>query len=148
MININNNICKENSMAYGKNGNTAPPWNKGLGKPSNANTYVQIYVEDAKWYEHRYIWTQHHGDIPKGMQIHHINGKKNDNRIENLQLVTNKQNMSKQDRWGKGWTYCKANTNRPYRSTRRIGNKQLYLGYYGTPCGAMMSTRMYHVKHT
>jgi len=38
--------------------------------------------------EHIVIWQEHHGTVPKGMVIHHINGDNHDNRIENLQLVT------------------------------------------------------------
>lgn len=38
--------------------------------------------------EHRVIWRKHHGEIEKGMMIHHINGNKKDNRIENLELLT------------------------------------------------------------
>jgi hypothetical protein len=38
--------------------------------------------------EHVLVWQKHPGDIPRGMDIHHINGDKLDNRIENLQLVT------------------------------------------------------------
>lgn len=37
---------------------------------------------------HRLVWEQHHGPIPVGMVIHHINGDNQDNRIENLQLAT------------------------------------------------------------
>lgn len=41
---------------------------------------------------HRIIWEVVHGPIPKGMQINHLNGIKNDNRITNLELVTEGQN--------------------------------------------------------
>ena len=39
-------------------------------------------------YEHRFVWEAYHGPIPEGMVIHHINGDNQDNRIENLQMVT------------------------------------------------------------
>jgi len=40
---------------------------------------------------HRAIWMQHHGDIPEGHVIHHINGDHYDDRIENLAAVTVRQ---------------------------------------------------------
>ena len=34
--------------------------------------------------EHIYVWEQAHGPVPKGWEVHHLNGVKTDNRIENL----------------------------------------------------------------
>jgi len=34
--------------------------------------------------EHRRIWAEQHGPIPKGWVVHHLNGNKGDNRLENL----------------------------------------------------------------
>lgn len=35
-------------------------------------------------YDYRQLYRKHHGHIPHGWHVHHINGKHKDNRIENL----------------------------------------------------------------
>lgn len=46
--------------------------------------YNRIYVS-GKWVlEHRHIWEQLHGPLPKNWVVHHINGIRNDNRPTNL----------------------------------------------------------------
>ncbi len=36
---------------------------------------------------HRTVWAFFHGEIPPGHDVHHINGDRTDNRLENLQLL-------------------------------------------------------------
>jgi len=45
--------------------------------------------------KHRAVWIEHHGEIPEGMVIHHINGNKKDNRIENLECLTRKEHAKR-----------------------------------------------------
>ena len=43
----------------------------------------------------RYLWRQHKGEIPDGMEVDHINGDRRDDRIENYQLLEHGPNASK-----------------------------------------------------
>ena len=56
------------------------------------NGYRQGKLKGKNCYEHRLIWLYYHGIWPKD-QIDHINGIKNDNRIENLRECTVQQNQ-------------------------------------------------------
>lgn len=41
---------------------------------------------------HRLIWMTFRSEIPKGLEINHKNGRKTDNRLGNLELVTRSEN--------------------------------------------------------
>ena len=51
---------------------------------------------------HRVVWEKHNGPIPEDCDVHHINGDRTDNDIENLQLLPqsehHKEHMSRPER--------------------------------------------------
>lgn len=72
--------------------------------------YRYLGFLNKKFKEHRIVWELHHGPIPNGLEIDHINGDKTDNRIENLRLCTRTQNNFN--------TRRRRNTTQPYRGVR------------------------------
>lgn len=88
----------------------------------------------------------HNGPIPDGLFIDHINRNRTDNRIENLRLVTHKENMRNMSRRidnRTGITGVQWNK-KMYKWTAHLnlwGEKQLYLGSYETKAEAVAARR-------
>jgi len=61
----------------------------GCLRPSG---YRHVKVNDVLYKEHRVIWVMHFGDIPAGLHINHKDENKSNNRLSNLELVTQAQN--------------------------------------------------------
>lgn len=53
-----------------------------------------IFWADKYYSVHRAIYETFVGEIPQGYEIDHINTIRDDNRVENLKLVTHKENVN------------------------------------------------------
>jgi hypothetical protein len=72
--------------------------------------------------------------IPNGHDIvvDHINNIKTDNRLENIQLISNRDNVLKDKKNGTSIYHgvCWNVSNKKWESKFRIKNKRVHLGYY------------------
>lgn len=57
---------------------------------------------------HRVVWEHHKGPIPDGMHVHHVNGNRSENGIENLDLVSQSEHLSHHGRVGDRSSWAKA----------------------------------------
>ena len=65
-------------------------WDKHRGEVIQKNGYVTVSIGNKKYYKHRLVMEEHIGrKLLPGEEVHHINGIRTDNRIENLELVVN-----------------------------------------------------------
>ena len=65
-----------------------------MSKP-NDHGYVRNMTNYRRRYEHQSVWEKHYGPIPHGCRIHHKNEIKHDNRITNLECLTESEHRRK-----------------------------------------------------
>lgn len=73
---------------------------KPLGKP--LHKYKTIWINGKQVREHRYIMEQHLGrKLERWEHVHHVNDNSLDNRIENLQVLSNSEHQKAEHRFRK-----------------------------------------------
>ncbi len=78
----------QNGSAYGLRGEWIEPSNRYL----NDQGYALLKICKKYFRYHRILWLCAHGSLDDKLEIDHINGIRNDNRLENLRQVTKRQN--------------------------------------------------------
>ena len=100
----------------------------------NSDGYYQVKVAGKQEGWHRIVYEHFNGEIPAGFQVDHRNNKTDDNRIENLQLLSSKDNARsrlkhKNNKSGHpGVTWVKSR--KKWRAGIGISGKIKQLGYF------------------
>lgn len=112
--------------------------------------YGRVAVLGKRYKAHRIVWALHYGEWPKD-QIDHINGVRNDNRIENLRDVTHKENCRNVRRLdsnmsgvaGVRW----AKRRRKWEAGIGVDNKWFALGYFDLFADAVAAREAAEVEY-
>ena len=87
--------CDNKDRAVRHLGENNPNWHQGRTRDKFGYVHVRVSAtaKGTKAYrrEHLVVWEAAHGPIPKGWLVHHLNGIKDDNRIENLVAMSRSQ---------------------------------------------------------
>ena len=108
--------------------------------------YRYIQLKGKRYLEHRIIYFLHNTtwDInDRSQQIDHINRIKDDNRIENLRLVTGQENQF--NRGARGYYWDKQM--QKWRAQIMIDGKNIHLGNFDYKTGARLAYVTAEKKH-
>jgi hypothetical protein len=125
----------------------------GSAGTKDANGYIKVSIKGTGVpyiKGHRLAWALHYGEFPSDA-IDHINGIRDDNRIENLRIAPNginSKNMkkpinNKSGKVGVSWS----NKRKSWRATIWNKNKQICLGYYKDKSDAIKSREEAEIKY-
>lgn len=116
----------------------------------NGKGYRQGAIFSRVYFAHRVIWAIAHNEWPAD-QIDHINGVKNDNRIENLRAVTNQENhknqkLSSNNTSGVTGVYWRP-ARRKWQVRIYVNGRLLHLGLYVNKDEAVAARKAAEVKY-
>lgn len=124
------------------NGRTYRRKGKVLNQSEWSDGYlvVQLYENKKRYIKkvHQLVINAFYGETPDGKVIDHINNNKHDNRLKNLQFITNAENLSK-DTWRHRKNIAlplgvsQGKNRKNYVSIYNADGQAYYLGTYENP---------------
>lgn len=137
-------------------GRTSPDyWNsKFAGKEAFTSTaatgYRQSTIYDYPYLAHRVIWAIVHGEWPKE-QIDHINGVREDNRLDNLRAVTPQENNRNTKRCSRNTSGATGVSWHPgtskWRASIYVSGKHISLGLHRCVTAAITARKSAEKKY-
>lgn len=127
--------------------------NAWVNKSSKINRDGYVYIKDSarrSYSVHHLVWSAFGGKQIDScnLQLDHINEDKLDNRINNLQLLTNRQNSVKNAKHLKSSRKCEyvgvSKARNKYRATIQTFGKQIHLGVFNSEYVAHLAYEMAH----
>jgi hypothetical protein len=104
---------------------------------ARSDGYRGIKVGGQRFLVHRLAWLYVHGEFPSA-DIDHINGIPDDNRLANLRLATNSQNMGNRRKNANNRSGFKGvfSDRGKWRAQIKVSGCRHYLGLFDTPADA------------
>jgi len=98
-----------------------------------ATGYLRVRLRGTNYPVHRLAWLITFGEWPVST-VDHINGMRDDNRLENLRLATRaQQNMNMARRTGKPLPKGVKRQHRRFAAKITVSGRKIFIGQYPTP---------------
>lgn len=94
LINFNKYFVNKDGSIISKYWNKELKNRKTTGKDYIANMLTLKNGKKRWFFRHRVVWYYFNGEIPEGCEIDHIDTNPSNNSLQNLRLVTHKENMN------------------------------------------------------
>ena len=123
-------------------------WKKGpragarAGCLDKSTGYWIIKVCRQRCKAHRLAWKMSYGSDP-ALVVDHINGDKANNRLENLQCLSNRDNIVRSKSSGLNVDLCRGR----WRARIRLDGRQVHIGQFAAKEDAIEAAQLFKQKH-